>query len=128
MSRFDLGFGNTALRAMNYTDVTTTQAGTTIDLKDRRGALFILDSHTLASGTFTFKLQESDDNSTWSDVDASYVDAATNSIAFADTEDNTTKQISYHGLERYVRCFCTATSPSSTNFLSATVVVAENYA
>lgn len=129
MIKFDLNFGNTALRALDYTDVTTTSSGDTIDLSGRRGALFILDSHTLAGGTFTFKLQESDDGSNWTDVADADVSTSTNAVAFlAASEDDTTKQIGYHGLQRYVKCVCTATSPSSTNFLSASVIVAENYA
>jgi len=128
MSRFDLDFGNTVLVGLDLTDVTATSNGDSIDLKDRRGALFCLNAHDLNSGTFTFHLEDSPDNSTWTDVDASYVSGSANSVAFADTADNTVGQIGYHGLQRYVRCVCVATTPVGTNNLSAMAVVAENYA
>lgn len=129
MSRFDAEFGKTALVAMDYTDVTGATNGDTIDMKGRRGALFVLHGHTMAAGTFTFKLQDSDDGSTWADVAAAYVSESSNSVAFAAaSEDDSVKQIGYHGFERYVRCVCTPSGASSTNYLSASVVVDENYA
>jgi hypothetical protein len=128
MSRFDLQFGNTAVHALDYQDVTAAANGDAIDLKDRRGALFVFSSHTLGTGTFTFKIQESDaSGSGYADVDASYLSGA-NAVAFADTEDNSVKSIGYQGLKRYVRCVCTPSGESGTNFLSAECVVAENYA
>ena len=123
----DLDFGKTGSQALDLTDVTATSNGNTIDLQGKGGCLFLLNAHDLNSGTFTFHLEDSDDNSTFTDVDASYVSESANSVAFADTEDNSVKQIGYHGIERYVRCVCVATSPVGTNNLSAIAVVADNY-
>lgn len=124
----DYDFGKTAILALTYTDVTTATNGATVSLAGRDGCLFVLQSHALNSGTYTFKLQDSPDGSTWTDVGASYVTESTNSVAFADTEDNTVKQIAYLGLQDNVRCVCTPTSPVGANYLSAVVIVGENYA
>ena len=128
MSYKDLDFGKTGSQALDLTDVSSATNGNTIDLQGKGSALFLLNAHDLNSGTFTFKLQDSDDNSTWTDVDASWVSESANSVAFADTEDNSVKQIGYHGIERYVRCVCTPASPVGTNNLSAIALVADNYA
>lgn len=128
MSHNDRDFGQTVLVGLDLTDVTTTSNGDTIDLKDRGGVLFALNAHDLNSGTFTFHLEDSPDNSTFTDVAAGYVSGSANSVAFADTADNSVGQIAYIGLQRYVRCVCVATTPVGTNNLSAMAIVKENYA
>lgn len=98
---------------------TTTQTGTAIDLANYAGNAIFIDPLTLTDGTFTPKLQDSPDNSTWTDV-------ATTSIVgtLAVLASNTQQKVGYIGAQRYVRVVVTVTGSPATGcvFGSSTIL------
>lgn len=88
---------------------TSTANGTGIDLLGVQSNLIVFTVGAITDGTHTPKLQESSDNSSWSDV------AAADQVGtLAALTANTNQQVSYIGKLRYVRPVVTVTGSPST--------------
>ena len=96
---------------------TATVNGTGIDLANSNGNQIIFQTGAITDGTFTPKIQESSDNSTFTDV------AAADQIGtLAAMSANTVSDVSYIGKLRYIRAVYTVTgSPATGGNCSAIV-------
>ncbi len=81
----------------------TNQTGTGVDLRDYDAAMAVVQSGALTDGTHTPKLQESDDDSTYTDVAAADLDGSFSNIAA-----NAVQRVGYRGGKRYIRVFVTS--------------------
>jgi len=71
-----------------------------VDIRGFDSALAVIQSGALTDGTHTPKLQESDDNSTFSDVAVADLEGA-----FTVIVANATQRVGYKGGKRYIRVF-----------------------
>lgn len=96
---------------------TATLNGTGVDLSNFDSNMVVFQVGTIADGTHTPKIQESDDNSTFTDV------AAEDLIGtLSDLASNTNQRIGYVGIKRYVRAVVTVSGATSGGVYGATVV------
>lgn len=77
--------------------------GTGVDLQGVNGGTVLFHSGALTDGSVACKLQESDDNSSYSDVAAADVVGGANLVTLAATDDNLVKRLGYIGKKRYIR-------------------------
>ncbi|MEX2644954.1 MAG: hypothetical protein WD249_01705 [Gaiellaceae bacterium] len=93
--------------------------GATVDLRGYGSALAIVHAAAITDGTHTPKLQESSDDSSWSDVAAADLDGS-----FVALETNLVQHVAYKGTKRYIRLVVTVTgSPGTGGKFSAGVLV-----
>ena len=102
----------------------TTTNGVIIDTAGYESILFVIQSGTLADGTYTPLIQEGNDSglsdaASVADGDLTNTEA---SVAFAATDDNAVKSIAYVGDKRYVRLNIVSASTSSGGTLGAVAV------
>lgn len=87
---------------------------------------FLIVNGVITDGTHTFKLQDSPDNSTWTDVPALYVQNAGLALTSA-TTSGTVSKIGYlgntNGGYRYVRLATTVAGATSGGFYAAVAVL-----
>lgn len=76
------------------------QTGAGVDLRGYDSAMATMQSGVLTDGTHTPKLQDSDDNSIFTDVAVSDL-----SGAFANLSANSVQRVGYRGGKRFVRVF-----------------------
>jgi hypothetical protein len=81
---------------------TATANGASCDMAGFRSALVVVDVGTITDGAHTPKLQESDDNSTWSDVAAGDLEGT-----FANLATATNQIVGYKGRKRFIRAVMT---------------------
>lgn len=97
---------------------TATANGTGVDLQGYGSAMVLWNVGTITDGTHTPTLQESDDNSTFTNVAAADL-----SGSHAALTSSTLQEIGYLGRARYLRAVITVTgSPSTGGAYSATIV------
>lgn len=106
---------------------TATEDGTAVDRlvsgEQFRSSMLIVNVGTVTDGTHAFKIMYSDDNSSWSNCDASYLQGSAISVTSA--SDETVYELGYTGPGRYLRCTATVTgSPSTGGVYSATIASA----
>jgi len=77
---------------------TANVTGNTVDLNGYESAAIVAVVGAITDGTHSLTVQESDDGSTWSDVDASQLQGS-----FADLASNTNQEVGYIGNKRYIR-------------------------
>jgi len=100
---------------------TTTASGVTVDLSGYRSIMFLAHVGTVTDGTFAFDPEESDDDSTWTNVAAGDLSGAF--VNATSSADDTVQEVGYLGSKRYVRCNLTVTgSPSTGGAIGVTVV------
>lgn len=87
---------------------TATANGTGVDLKNAIENMFVFPCGTRTDGTHTPKLQDSPDNSTFTDVTS---DNQVGSLVALTS--NTYQQVSYIGSARYVRCVSTVSGATT---------------
>jgi hypothetical protein len=88
----------TMVQSVGPAAITASTNGTSVDLAIYDGATAYVLAGTKTDGTHTPKLQDSPDNSTWTDV------AAANLIgSFAAIATNTNQKVGYTGANRYLR-------------------------
>lgn len=105
-------------------DRTVDVTGSTVDLRGADSAAAIVHYGVITDGGFTAKLQESADDSTWTDVAAAdQVGSFTEALA---ASDETTQSVSYIGSERYLRVFIEETTAGTTGGEFSAVVVKHN--
>lgn len=105
--------------------ITTTAGLTAVDLRDYEGDVDILLHHAAATGTtpsIAFKLQHSDDNSTFSDVTGGAFTAVTNAAGGLQR-----KEIRADGLKRYVRLHATVSGTTPSVYAGAVVIGSKKY-
>lgn len=106
----DLHSGLGVSQSISPRNVTATVNGTGVDLQGFNGAIFVVDIGT-ATGTSpnaTVKLQESSDNTTFTDVAAADLLGGGQLAAITTTTDDATYRRGYIGNKRYVRVAVTA--------------------
>lgn len=102
---------------------TATASGATVDRAGFRKAMFVVHAGTVTDGTFTLDPEESDDGSSWSNIDSA--DRVGSFTAITSSADDGVQQVGYIGEKRYVRCNVTVTgSPSTGGAVGVTVVKA----
>jgi hypothetical protein len=95
--------------------------GSGVDLAGYRSACALVQFGTVTDGTWTPKLQESDDNSTFTDVAAA--DLSGTFTATTSSNDETVQEVSYLGTKRYIRVAVIETVASTTGALFNALIV-----
>lgn len=88
-----------------------------MDLRGYESATVLIESGTITDGTHTPKLQESDDNTTYTDVAAGDLIGSFSNIA-----NNSIQEVGYKGTKRYIRVAVTVTGATTGGVYGATVV------
>lgn len=96
--------------------------GTGADLAGYNGASVLFHSGALTDGSVACKVQESDDNSAWSDAAATDIVGGTNLQTLAATDDNTVKELGYIGKKRYIRGVMTQSGATTGGFYGSLIV------
>lgn len=115
-----VNYSDALAAAVIATDTDTNSTG--FDLKDFFIALFVMTVGTYTDGDFTMKLQDSPDDSVWTDVpagDTINVDVDNDTNATTILAAAGTKKLGYIGVKRFVRAVVT----SATTTTGATVGV-----
>lgn len=91
--------------------------GTGSDLKGFEGAVAVFQPGTITDGTHTPKVQESDDNSSFTDV------AAADQLGtLAALAANTVQRVGYIGSKRYIRAVVTVAGATTGGQYSAAII------
>jgi hypothetical protein len=85
--------------------------GATIDTQGYMSVGFVVSVDAITDGTHTVKVQESDDGTSWSDVDPSQLDGA-----FVALTANSVQYAFYTGYKRYVRGASSSTGTTGAGF------------
>lgn len=102
-------------------DRTVDVTGSTVDLRGADAAAAIVHYGVITDGGFTAKLEESDNDSDWTDVAAAdQVGSFTEALA---ASDETTQSVSYIGNKRYIRVYIEETSAGTTGGEFSAVIV-----
>lgn len=109
----------------------TTTNGVAVDLMSvnngSNALVFIAEAGVITDGTYVFKIQDSPDNSTWTDVPALYVQAPASLTWTSATAVGTTLKIGYlgntNGANRYVRLVVTSTGTTTGGFIAAVALL-----
>lgn len=104
---------------------TTTHAGASVDKQqttggDWRSVLFLVTAGTITDGTYTLKVMDSPDNSTFTDVTATDMVLGPSSTI---TATGGTAEIEYVGNQRYVRLSIVSTGVTTGGAISARAVL-----
>ncbi len=100
---------------------TSTTTGVTVDLGGYTKAMFVAHLGTITDGTFAFDPEESDDDSSWSNIAAG--DLSSTFTSGTSSADDTVQEVAYLGSKRYIRMNLTVTgSPSTGGAIGVTVV------
>lgn len=98
----------------------TTTNGDGVDLRGYDAAMALFESNdTIADGDFALKLQESDDDSTYTDVAAADQIGALSDFS---SSNEGVQQVGYIGNKRYIRGVIVSTSVSSGGIMGCTIV------
>jgi len=92
-----------------------------VDLRGFEGAAIFIHAGAITDGTFTTKIQESDDAATPTDVAAGDLQGTAPAIASAN--DSQIFTLGYKGSKRYIRVFDTVTGSPSTGGAWGAMVV-----
>lgn len=96
---------------------TATANGTGVDLSGVEGAVLYVQAGTITDGTHTISLQESDDNTTFTNV-------ATPDLigTLVVLTSNSVQRIGYKGIKRYVRAVTTVSGATTGGVYAATII------
>lgn len=100
---------------------TTTANGTGVDLAGFDAAAVVIEAGAAGGTTpsFTFEVQDSDDNATFAPVAAEFLDGTEPVI----TASTSITKLGYHGIKRYLRVAITAASGTTPTLLCSALVV-----
>ncbi|WP_425963777.1 hypothetical protein [Rhizobium nepotum] len=109
------------VQAVAPADIAATTQGTSIDLLGFDSVAFIATTGArTASGAFTLTLEESDDNATFTAVDADHYQAPVSGNLAA----NSTAKVGYRGFKRYIRPVLT--KGSGTSIFASVIAIKGN--
>jgi hypothetical protein len=94
--------------------------GSGVDLRGYDSAMASVHVGTITDGTHTPKIQESDDDSTYTDVAAADLEGAF--TAATSSADDTVQTVGYKGDARYIRVVVTAAGTTTGGNVGATIV------
>lgn len=120
----NLGSKGTAVDILPNDVFASTANGSGVDLQGYEGsAAFVFSAEAAGSGvTIAMKIQESADNSSWSDVDSGgFTTTAANTAAFEQIDLNISD------LKRYVRAAGTVAGGTSTAAVNVTAYASKKY-
>jgi len=101
--------------------VTATTTATGVDLAGFTKAMFVAHIGTITDGTFAFDPEESDDNSTFTNIAAGDLSGAF--VNATSSADDRVQEVGYLGSKRYIRCNLTVTgSPSTGGAIGVSVI------
>lgn len=101
----------------------TTTAGTSVSLFGFNSLTFVIQSGTLTDGTYTPKIEDSEDNSTFTEVtDATKLLGTIANATFTTGNNNLVKTIGYIGNKPYVKLSIVSTGVTSGGTLGATAI------
>lgn len=101
---------------------TSSADGSGVDLQGYESATALFVTGTITDGTHTPKLQESDDNSTFTDVNATDLIGSFSAVT-SSSGGSSVQEVGYKGAKRYIRVSVTVTgSPSSGGAYGAAIV------
>ena len=100
--------------------ITATATGTGVDLLNFNSAVLSLVFGVVTDGTHTVKLQESVDDSTYTDVAAGDLVGAVTVVT--STESNTVQKVGYKGVQRYVRAVSTVAGTTTGGVYAAQII------
>lgn len=106
--------------SLNTQAYIATANGTGVDTLGFNGITAIVTSGVITDGTFTFKLQDSDDNSSFADVSAAKI--IKSFITYDNTKGNTVTRVGYVANRRYVRIVLTATGATTGGIFTGQIV------
>ena len=92
-----------AVKSIDPATHNSNQTGTGVDIRGYEAAMAVIYSGALTDGTHTPKLQESDDDSTYTDVAAVDLEGT-----LANISADAVQRVGYKGTKRYVRVFVTS--------------------
>lgn len=100
--------------------LTATTTGASVDLAGFRSASVVLHVGVATDGTFVPTLEESDDNSSFTEVAAANLSGSFASITAS--TDELVQEVGYLGSKRYIRVVLTETVASAGALISALVI------
>lgn len=103
----------TLVASINPAAYNTAQTGASADLSGYDAAMAVMHCGAITDGTHTPKLQESDDNSTFTDVAAADLDGS-----FAAMTANTIQRVGYVGAKRYIRVYVTSSGTTGAVYVA----------
>ena len=123
MSRTDIKNSISVVSSLAPASRTAAVDGTGVDLAGFDAACIVIDAGASGGTTpsFTFEVQDSPDNSTYTAVAAEFLDG-TEPVVTTDT-DNAVYEIGYRGIARYVRVTIEAATGTSPTLVCAASVV-----
>jgi hypothetical protein len=121
--RMDIANDVSVVQSLLPASRTTTVNGTGADLKDYSAAVVIIDTGTTGGTTpsFTFQVEESDDNSSYAAV--ANADLIGSEPVITGANDNAVYELGYLGSKRYVRVAISAASGTTPTLLCSACVV-----
>jgi hypothetical protein len=118
MSRGNVKKSMTGVAGLAPQARTASANGASTDLSGYLSAIVILDVGVITDGTHTPKLQECDDNATWTDVAAADLEGA-----FAALATGVNQYVGYKGRKRYLRAVVTVTGGPATGGIYGAVIM-----
>jgi hypothetical protein len=118
--KMDLKNNLTSMISLTPAARTASANGTGVDLANFNGILVTFCPGTITDGTHTPKLQESDDNSTFSDVAAGDQIGTLSALA-----SSTCQQVGYTGTKRYIRAVVTVSGATTGGVYGANVILSD---
>lgn len=100
---------------------TASANGTAVDLQGFQGAVVLFNAQAWTDGTHAMKVQDSPDNSTWTDVAAAQLDGTAPTITAAGAQLAITR-VGYLGNQRYVRAVQTCSGTTTGAIIGALVI------
>lgn len=121
----DIYSGLSVSQSITSQAVTAAVSGASADLQGYNAALFIIDigAGTGTSPTMTIKVQESDDDTTFTDVALADLLGGDQLAQITGTTDEAVYRRGYRGTKRYVRVRVSATGGTSPSFPMSAVIV-----
>lgn len=104
---------------------TATANGTGVDLTGYDAARVIIDCGTWTDGTFTFEVQDSSDDSTYTAVADAYL-LGTEPVVDAGAEDDQIYEVGYIGTQKYLRVRVVVTASPATGMVFGASIVRGN--
>jgi hypothetical protein len=98
----------------------TATNGASVDLKGFKAVTFFIASQTITDGAYIVKVQDSPDNSVWTDAESRNVMGE--GLAFALADDDENKRIGYNGSERYARIVVTSSATTTGGLFSGMAI------